>query len=60
MSLSFSLTSIWLLVVSSFTVVVSSFAVGGSFIGVIVMVTVAVFELVIPSVALYVNVSVPW
>jgi len=37
MSLSFVSTFIWLFVVSSSTVAVSSFAVGGSFTGVIVM-----------------------
>ena len=46
-------------VVSSGVVYVSSIATGGSFMGVIVIVTVAMFEFSVPSFAWYVNVSVP-
>ncbi len=45
-------------VVSSSVVYSSLFAVGGSFIGFIVIVTVAVFEFSVPSYAWYVNVSI--
>jgi hypothetical protein len=46
-------------VVSSFVVAVSSFAVGGSFMGLIVMFTVAIFEFSKVSFAIYVKLSMP-